>query len=148
MWQMRIEVDRRNDRTIRMKMGVREEEAVIVSVCPEVYYKPEMKVKLWNAYVRRNERMEEFELVTQRLAMCRNKVRKDLSHVRQIIDSENEVLRNNSDVMERQKSYFEELLNEENVSLRREDGQPNEDVEEYQQNGSSKGCRTQEWEVR
>ena len=58
-----------------------------------------------------------------KLAKERNKSTKDFTHIKQIKDSNGRVLRKETDILKRWKEYFQQLLNEENERLVREDGQ-------------------------
>lgn len=60
-----------------------------------------------------------------KLSKARNKSTKDITHIKQIKDQEGVVLRKEEDIVKRWKEYFEQLLNEENNRLIREDGQVN-----------------------
>ena len=60
-----------------------------------------------------------------RLAKARSKSAKDITHIKQVKDANGTVLKREEDILKRWKEYFEQLLNEENERLIREDGQVN-----------------------
>ncbi|XP_068227666.1 uncharacterized protein [Palaemon carinicauda] len=57
------------------------------------------------------------------LLKTRNTRTKDITYIKQMQDQDGVVLRKDEDVVKRWKEYFEQLLNEENYRLLREDGQ-------------------------
>ena len=59
------------------------------------------------------------------MAKTRNKSTKDITHIRQIKDEREVVIRKERDILIRWKDYFEKLLNEENERFIRDDGEPN-----------------------
>ncbi|KAI5726127.1 hypothetical protein M8J77_024147 [Diaphorina citri] len=61
-----------------------------------------------------------------RIAKERDKASKDFNHIRQIKDEQGVVLREEREIKERWKTYFEKLLNEENPRNVFEEGTPNE----------------------
>ena len=63
-----------------------------------------------------------------RIANMRDKASKDLTHVRQIKNEQGVVLREETDIKERWRGYFKNLLNEENPRLIFEDGNPRQSV--------------------
>ena len=63
-----------------------------------------------------------------KLAKTRNKSTKDITHIRQIKDEREVVIRKERDILIRWKDYFEKLLNEENERLIRDDGEPNDQL--------------------
>ena len=60
-----------------------------------------------------------------KLSKARNKSTKDITHIKHIKDHDSVVLRKEEDILKRWKEYFEQLMNEENDRLIREDGQVN-----------------------
>ena len=60
-----------------------------------------------------------------KLSKARSKSTKDITHIKQIKDRNGTVLKREGDILKRWRAYFEQLLNEENERLIREDGQVN-----------------------
>ena len=60
-----------------------------------------------------------------KLSKARSKSTKDITHIKQIKDRNGTVLKKEEDILKRWREYFEQLLNEENERLIREDGQVN-----------------------
>ena len=73
------------------------------------------------------EELETKEGLSKMLKMskARNKSTKDITHIKQIKDRNGTVIKKEEDIIKRWKEYFEQLLNEENERLIREDGQVN-----------------------
>ena len=77
----------------------------------------------------RNELYENLETTEgqrsiHRIAKARNRATKDLTHIKQIKDTNGTVLTREDDIKSRWKEYFENLLNEENPRSVRGDGVP------------------------
>ena len=60
-----------------------------------------------------------------KLSKARSKSMKDITHIKQVKDRNGTVLKKEEDILKRWREYFEQLLNEENERLVREDGQVN-----------------------
>ena len=60
-----------------------------------------------------------------KLSKASSKSTKDITHIKQIKDRNGTVLKKEEDILKRWREYFEQLLNEENERLIREDGQVN-----------------------